>query len=66
MKIVIYSVLFLAVVLIGYSATILDSENLLEGNSAGAVIAILASICVIVLMLILLVSRNISQQHQEL
>ncbi|MDT0690850.1 hypothetical protein RM549_13715 [Salegentibacter sp. F188] len=63
MKIFIYSVIILAVILIGYHVSILDFENLLQGESAKAAAAILASICVILLMAILLVSRKISGKH---
>ena len=63
MKIFIYSVMLLALILIGYNVTILDFENLLQGESAKAAAAILASICVILLMAILLVSRKISRKH---
>lgn len=63
MKIFIYSVMILAVILIGYNVRILDFDNLLHGESANAAAAILASICVILLMAILLVSRKISRKH---
>ena len=63
MKILIYSIILLAIVLIGYSSTILDFNSLLEGDSAKAVMAIIASLCVIVLMVILLLSRKISRKQ---
>lgn len=37
----------------------------MEGDSAGAVIAIVASLCVIVLMAILLVSKRIAKKHEQ-
>lgn len=63
MKFFIYSVMILAVILIGYHARILDFDNLLEGESANATAAILASVCVILLMAILLVSKKISRKN---
>lgn len=65
MKILIYSIILLAIVLVGYSSTILDFNNLFEGDSAKAVMAIVASLCVIVLMIILLLSRKIYKKDQS-
>ncbi|MDT0647134.1 hypothetical protein RM545_10585 [Zunongwangia sp. F260] len=62
MKFFIYSVIILAVILIGYHVRILDFDNLLKGESANATAAILASFCVVLLMAILLVSRKISRK----
>ncbi|MFV9483706.1 hypothetical protein ACNI3T_07700 [Christiangramia sp. ASW11-125] len=63
MKYFIYFIIFLAVVFIGVSVSSLDLNALLEGDSANALIVILASLCVIILMSILLVSRTISKKH---
>lgn len=65
MKIFIYSLLFIAVGLIIYNATFLDFGNLFAGDSATALIGILASSCVVVLMVILLMSRAIAQKVGE-
>lgn len=65
MKILIYSIILLAIVLIGYSSTILDFNNFLEGDSAKAVVAITASLCVIILMIILLLSRKIYKKQEN-
>lgn len=65
MKILIYSIILLAIVLIGYSSTILDFDNLLEGDSAKAVMAIVASLCVVVLMIILMLSRKIYNKQEN-
>lgn len=65
MKILIYSIILLAIVLIGYSSTILDFDNLLEGDSAKAVMAIIASLCVVVLMIILMLSRKIYNKQEN-
>lgn len=63
MKILIYSIILLAIILIGYSSSILDFNNLFVGDSAKAAIAIIASLCVIVLMIILLLSRKIYKKQ---
>lgn len=64
MKYFIYTIIFLALVFMGISASELNFEHLTEGESAKALIVILASLCVIVLMVILLVSRTISKKHE--
>ncbi|MCH4822262.1 hypothetical protein ML462_03670 [Gramella lutea] len=64
MKYFIYTIIFLALVFIGISAGELNFDNLTEGESAKALIVMLASLCVIVLMVILLVSRTISKKHE--
>ncbi|MBO2543400.1 hypothetical protein J0871_03125 [Salegentibacter sp. BDJ18] len=63
MKLFIYTVIFLAVVIIGYSATVLNFDDLLKGDSATAVLVIVGSLCVIILMGILLTSRSIAKKH---
>ena len=65
MKYFIYTIIFLALVFIGVSASVLNFQDLMEGDSAKALIVILASLCVIVLMVILLVSRTISKKHDS-
>ena len=63
MKYFLYTIIFLTVVFIGINAGKLDFQNLMEGDSVNALIVIAASLCVIVLMIILLVSRTISKKH---
>lgn len=63
MKYLIYTLIFLAVVFIGVSISALDFQDLLEGDSANALIVIMTSLCVVVLMGILLVSRSIAKKH---
>ena len=63
MKYFIYTIIFLALVFIGVSASVVDFNDLFSGDSAKALIVILASLCVIVLMAILLVSRTISKKE---
>ncbi|MDT0642256.1 hypothetical protein RM553_05355 [Zunongwangia sp. F363] len=65
MKFFIYTIIALAVVLIGYNISILDFNNLLDGESGKASAAILASTCVIVLMAILLMSRTIAKKQKQ-
>ncbi|MDR5591181.1 hypothetical protein [Christiangramia sp. SM2212] len=63
MKYLIYTIIFLAVAFIGISIRSINLDNLMEGDSGNAMIVIAASLCVIVLMAILLVSRTISKKH---
>ena len=64
MKILIYILIAISIGLIVFNATKLDFEGLLEGDSLIAVISILAALCVIVLMMILLISRNIAKKQK--
>ncbi|MFD2517520.1 hypothetical protein [Salinimicrobium flavum] len=65
MKIFIYVLIALASGLIIYNFTFLDLENVMAGESATALIGILAASCVVVLMVILLMSRAISEKAGE-
>lgn len=65
MKLFIYTVIFLAVVIIGYSTTALDFDNLLKGDSGTAVLVIVGSLCLVILMGILLTSRSIAEKHDS-
>lgn len=65
MKLFIYTVIFLAVVIIGYSTTALDFNNLLKGDSGTAVLVIVGSLCLVILMGILLTSRSIAEKHNS-
>jgi hypothetical protein len=60
MKVAIYIFIAIATILIAFNITKLDFENLFEGDSLVAAISILASACVIVLMLLLKASRKIA------
>ncbi len=60
MKYIIFTIIFLAVVFIGISVSAIDLQAPFEGDSANAFIVILASLCVMALMGILLISRSIS------
>ena len=65
MKYIIYILIAIAGALMIYNITFLDPENLLGGNSGSALIGILASSCVIVLMVILLMSRKIAKKSKK-
>jgi len=62
MKYVAYTVIILALGLGIFNATKLDFNALFEGESIIGLITILASLCAIVLMLILLISKRIEQK----
>lgn len=65
MKAFIYILIALAVGLIIYNFTFLDFQNAFVGDSKTALIGILASSIVVVLMVILLMSRAISEKAEE-
>jgi uncharacterized integral membrane protein len=62
MKYVAYLIIILAFVLGVFNATKLDFNALFEGESIVGLITILASLCAIVLMLILLTSKRIEEK----
>jgi len=62
MKYFIYTIIILAVGLIGYNSTHIDTNNILNEDSKIALIGIFASACVIILMLILLISKRIQNK----
>ena len=64
MKIAIYIFIAIAAALIVFNITKLDFENLLAGDSLVATISILASACVILLMIILLTSHKIRSKNK--
>lgn len=57
--------IILAILLIAYNVTLLNFQNLLEGDSAIALIGIIASLCAIVLLLIYLTSKRIKDKLNE-
>lgn len=65
MKILIYLLIALATGLIIYNFTFVDFGNAFAGDSKTALIGILASSIVVVLMVILLMSRAISEKSEE-
>ncbi len=65
MKYFIYVIIVLAIALIGFNFTFLDFDSLFEGESMVALISVLAGLCVLVLMIILLISRSISNKYKR-
>lgn len=65
MKIVTLVLSIIALALIGFNATKLDFARLFEGESIVAVITIVLSLCVIVLLQILRVSKQIEQLSKK-
>lgn len=55
-------VTIVAIALIGYNATMLDFNDLFEGQSIVALITILASLCVIILLQVLRFSKRVDQK----
>ncbi len=62
MKIFTTVLLVLAIGLIIFNATMLNFENLFEGNSLVAIIGIVASICAVLILLIFMLSKKIEQK----
>jgi len=62
MKIFIYVLIVFAIALIGYNATMLDFQNLLTEKSKIALISIVASVCAILLLWLLLISKKITEK----
>ncbi len=65
MKYIAYTIIVLALALGIFNATKLDFNALFEGESIVGVITILASLCAIVLMLILLTSKRIEEKLKQ-
>lgn len=63
-KILIYTIIVVALGLIVLNATKLDFQKLLEGDSIVALIGILAAACAIVMMLILLTAHRIKNKKK--
>ena len=57
--------IILAITLIVYNVTMLNFENLFEGDSLIALIGIAASLCAIVLLLIYMTSKKIQRKMNE-
>lgn len=62
MKIFTYIVLVLAVISIVLNITMLDLDNLFEGDSLVALIGILAILCAVVILLIFRISKSIDEK----
>lgn len=62
MKVFTTILIFLAVGLIIFNLTLLDYNNPLEGNSAVALIGILAAFCAVFILLIFKMSKKIEEK----
>ena len=62
MKILIYTLLAIAVAIIIFNITLLDFSNLLEGNSLIALIGIVASLCAVCILLIFKMAKSIEEK----
>lgn len=60
-----FILIVLAILLIAYNVTLVNFQNILEGDSAIALIGIIASLCAIVLLLIYLTSKRIKDKLNE-
>lgn len=65
MKIFIYTLITLALALVIFNFTLLDFNNLLEGDSVVALIGIAASFCAIFILLIFMMSKRIEEKLKE-
>lgn len=65
MKILTVIISIIALALIGFNTTQIDFSAPFEGQSMVAVITIVASLCVILMMAILRVSRRIEQKVKQ-
>lgn len=65
MNYLIYFFIVIALALIGFNATKINWQSPFSGDSTLALIQILASLCAIVLLVILLISKRIKDKHSE-
>ncbi len=65
MKILTIIIIIIALGLIGFNLTQVDYNNPFEGQSTVAIITIVASLCVILMMSILRISKRIEQKVKE-
>ena len=65
MKYLIYFILFTAMALLVYNASLIDFEHPFGEESSTALAGIVAALCVVVLMFILMVSRAIHKRVNE-
>tara|TARA_R110002051_G_scaffold301461_2_gene369334 strand:- start:4887 stop:5090 length:204 start_codon:yes stop_codon:yes gene_type:complete len=57
--------IIIAIALIIYNITLLNFNNLLEGDSVIALIGIVASLCAIVLLVIFMMSKKIQKKIED-
>ncbi len=66
MKIFTYIFIALAVVLIGLNISQIDINNPLEGNSSVALIGVVATLCAVILIVILKMAKSIDEKTKNL
>jgi len=66
MKYFLYILIALSLGTLAFNVPYLDFENIFASESKTAIIGILASACVVVIALILLVSKAIEKKYKEL
>jgi hypothetical protein len=66
MKIFTSILVLIALALIVFNITLLDFDNLLEGNSVVALIGIVASFCAVFILLIFRMSKVIDEKSKNL
>lgn len=65
MKIFIYTLIAIALALIVFNITLLDFDNLLQGNSLVALIGIIASLCAVTILVIFRIAKNIEEKTKN-
>lgn len=65
MKIFIYTLLAIAAALIIFNITLLDFNNLFEGNSFAALVGIILSLCAVCILIIFRMSKNIEEKTRR-
>ena len=66
MKIFTFILIFLALALIVFNITLLDFNNLLEGDSMIGLIGIIASFCAVFILIIFRMSKMIEEKSKNL
>jgi hypothetical protein len=66
MKIFTYIFIALALVLIGLNISQIDINNPLEGNSSVALIGVVATLCAVILIVILKMAKSIDEKTKNL
>lgn len=66
MKIFTYIVIVLAVLLIGLNISQIDTNNPFKGNSSVALIGVVATLCAVILIVILKMAKTIEEKTKNL
>lgn len=65
MKYFLYTLVVIAIGMIGFNTTFLNFENIFEQESKTAIIGVLAGFCVLAIAIILLISKKIEQKYKN-